>query len=100
MKRASTPVDSFGLPEGLAVSDIKYIRLSYAQEGVVITKTEDDVTIENGRLYASLSQEDTRRLHRGVVCIELRIVTDNGDSIFSDIKRVPCEDVINDEVLT
>lgn len=53
MIRGSTPTHTFNL--SIDTSTIKRLRLTYVQYGNILEKTEDDVTISDGKISYTLT---------------------------------------------
>lgn len=100
MYRASTPTHTFTLP--FETDQIKSLSLAYSQNNkLVLKKRKDDCDLNGKDIVLKLSQEETNRFYKDLpVEIQLRILTLAGDSIPSIIWEVPCEKVLDDEVLT
>lgn len=112
MIRATTPKHTFIFdvdPEETFAD----ILVTYAQSGeIVMEKHKADLVFENcedlnGRkkYFASvkLTQEETNMFHaspKGVVDIQVRAITPNGEALASEIERISVQNVLNDEVLT
>lgn len=100
MIRASTPKHTFTLP--FETDQIKSILISYGQnDKEVLSKRREDCSLNEKEIVVKLSQEETKLFYEDLpVEIQVRILTLTGDSLISKILEVPCEKVINDEVLT
>lgn len=100
MRRLSTPTHTFSVTE-VPLNTVSAIRVSYQQGSVtVVEKTEDDVTTGTNSITVKLTQADTKALKEGPVDVQLRLLTNDGTSLVSDIFYMEVEKTINDEVLT
>lgn len=100
MIRGTTPTHTFTTP--LDVGIISDLRLSYAQEGVeILNKKKSEVALEGKTISIKLTQEETLQFDpaRGVVQIQLKVLTAGGDVFCSDVMNVNVWDSINNEVL-
>lgn len=112
MIRATTPKHSFTFdvnPE----ETFSEILITYAQNGkIVLEKHKSDLTFEacdcfGGKpvytAFVKLTQEETKLFAanpKGVVDIQVRAITPNGEALASEIERISVQNVLNDEVLT
>lgn len=99
MRRGSTPTHTFTLPIG--VDKIAKLRITYAQLGrIVLTKTEEDVTISGNTVSVQLTQSETLafRDNRDVE-IQIKALTKGGESLVSEIWRVDAGRCLDDEVM-
>lgn len=68
------------------MSTVRNIYITFAQgEGVEITKTGDEITIEQNVVSTKLSQEETLRFHEGIVLVQVRGTTKSGDAFASPL---------------
>lgn len=111
MIRATTPKHMFTFdvnPE----ETFSEILITYAQNGkIVLEKHKSDLTFETCdcfggktvyRAFVKLTQEETKLFSanpKGIVNIQVRAITENGDAIASDIMQISVQNVLNDEVL-
>lgn len=100
MYRASTPTHTFTLP--FETDQIKSLSLAYSQnDKLVLKKRKDGCRLEGKDIVVELSQEEANLFCEDLpVEIQLRILTLAGKSIPSIIWEVPCDKVLDDEVLT
>ncbi|MBR5559014.1 MAG: hypothetical protein IKU72_02060 [Oscillospiraceae bacterium] len=99
MIRGTTPTHRFALPVGM--ENIKEVRVTYAQKGrPVLTKKNNDCSVEGRNLSVRLSQTDTFLFDPGhEVEIQLRILTPTGDALASEIIRTTVERCLENEVM-
>lgn len=111
MIRATTPKHIFTFdvnPE----ETFSEILITYAQnEKIILEKHKSDLTFEicdcfGGKpvytAFVKLTQEETKLFAanpKGVVNIQVRAITEDGDAIASDIEQISVQNVLNDEVL-
>lgn len=100
MKRATTPTHTFCFPteyEGL----IAKVLLTYSQNGeIILEKNLGQGYLENNVFTVTLKQEETNLFTAfKEVDVQIRAVTTNGTAVASDVYHIPCERVLNDEVL-
>lgn len=97
MRRGSTPTNTFTVPIDLTTATV-YI--DYEQDnGIVIEKTNSDMTIESDKITIELTQEDTLKFKPGFVYIQLRYVFPNGAADASNIIRATFDRIIKDGVI-
>ena len=99
MRRATTPTHEYELD--IDTSIISQIRITYSQDGnIILTKNENDVEFVGNVAKVRLDQEETNLFKADkIVEIQVRVLTLGNDAPASDIMRVPCERVLDDEVL-
>lgn len=101
--RASTPTHEFVV--GFNPADVDIIRVSYAQNGFLLfIKEKEDFTVTTEEdkyiLSTTLSQRETLRFNPAhPVEIQMRAVTSEGGSSFSEKWTLSVEDVIDTEVI-
>ena len=99
MRQGTTPTHTFTIPFDTGI--VAKARVIYAQNNAVkIAKKEPDVKKTGNTISVKLTQEETLRLnHKFNTDIQLRILTNQGDSLVSDIITVSTEQCLSDEVL-
>ena len=88
------------------------ILITYAQNGkIILEKHKSDLTFETCdcfgwkpvyTAFVKLTQEETKLFAanpKGIVNIQVRALTEDGDAIASDIEQISVQNVLNDEVL-
>lgn len=99
MIRGSTPTHTFNL--SIDTSTIKRLRLTYVQYGNMLEKTEDDVTISEGKISYTLTQEESLAFsENSTVGIQIKILTNVGTVLVSPVMTLTIEQAYNTEVLT
>lgn len=103
MFRATTPRHTFFFK--IDPANFRIILVTYSQGGErVLEKNKSDLTFESEccgiyKAHYKLSQEESNLFKAGNVDIQVRAVTQNGDSLASEIKHLKVQDVLNDGVL-
>lgn len=100
MRIGTTPTHYFDVD--IDTSLIKTIKVTYKQcDEIVLVKRTEDCTIEKGRFYTTLSQEDTFKFkHDKLVYIQIRLVMFDGKCPSSDVIVKDPYECLDDEVLT
>ena len=97
--RGTTPDQIFTLPfEKELISDLK---VTYAQnKQKILQKTLKDVKIEGNDISFTLTQEETFKFsEKGVVSVQLKIKTINGQVLNSDIIHIRIDPALDEEVI-
>lgn len=96
----TTPTHIFKIP--FDTSQLKEIRISYAQDDeVIVEKNTSDCILEGDKITVTLSQEDTLKFsHRKAVELQLKVLTVDGCVLANNVIRVRVEEILNKEVLT
>lgn len=101
MIRGTTPEHVFTLP--FDTSPVKTIKIIYRQNwNIKLTKRNEDCVFKGNTVTLKLTQEDTLAFAGGAhVEAVIRVLTQNGEAIVSDVMRVQYSDCFGDnEVLT
>lgn len=109
MRRTTTPTHTFTLD--IDPTTITALNITYAQSGgsvnccnavdgnIILVKTLDDCTIGEDNVSVTLTQEETNQFTEDLT-VEIQLHAMVGEtSLVSDIIKVPCRKVLNDEVL-
>lgn len=102
MRRATTPTHTFVIPEAVAVSSLEKVLLTYSQNGVtVLEKTLSDLAIDSDKnsLYYELTQNETNLFAPGKALIQLRVKTNTGAVLESQMLCMPVKPALNSEVI-
>lgn len=99
MIRGTTPTHTFTLP--CDASMVKEVMVIYGQDDTeVFHKDTEDCKLEGDTVSVTLTQEDTFLFdHKKRVQIQLRVLTDGGDALASDVKITSIKKCLNEEVL-
>lgn len=100
MFRATTPTHIFALP--FNTGQIKEIRITYQQNGeTVLQKTEADCTLAGNEIKVVLTQQETLLFAPDErVSIQLRVLTNSGQVMASEIAKVFARACLDEEVLS
>lgn len=102
MRRATTPTHTFVIPEAVAVSSLEKVLLTYSQNGAtVLEKTLSDLAIDSDKnsLYYELTQNETNLFAPGKALIQLRVKTNTGAVLESQMIWFPVKPALNSEVI-
>ena len=97
MYRGTTPTHIFNVP--IDTAEIKSVRVIYSQgEKVVLKKELSECSIEEGRIIARLTQEETLLFdcHEHVT-VQLRVLTKADDALISRPVRKSIGECLDDE---
>lgn len=101
MYRATTPTHTFELPFEYE-QFVKKILITYKQGSkIVLEKTEtDDITVNGKTVSYQLTQAETKLFEKDIIVdIQIRVLTNGGQSIASQEWRMLVNDVLNDKEL-
>lgn len=101
MKRGTTPTISISV-EGVELSYLKDIYISVKQDNNIITKTGENITIDNdsGTIGVYLTQDETLSFRPGYVFIQLRATTTGGNVIASDVQQISIDEILQEGSIT
>lgn len=102
MRRGTTPTLTITL-DGVLVSDLGQVFVTFEQKGIELTKQNDDITldVEANAIIVPFSQEDTLTFNQGPVNCQLRaLLADGTTAIASKIKAFSMDKVLLDGVIT
>ena len=99
MYRATTPTHTFEIPFDVATA--KEILITYCQsEKIILEKRLQDCNIDGNCISVKLTRHESNLFDRKKnVEIQMRVLTQGGDALASQICTEPCWRVLNDEVL-
>lgn len=100
MRQGTTPIHTFDIP--LKKSIIRSVKITYKQgDDIILCKRTGDCEIEDGKIVTHLTQEDTLRFECDkIIKIQLRVFTNDGESLVSDVMRRGIHECLDDEVMT
>ena len=98
MIRGTTPTLQFTISSNITMSDIQEMWLTFAQFGkVIISKTMKDMSIDNGVVTVTLTQDETLKLKSGrQTNMQLRLLLNDGTALASGVKRFSIGDVLQE----
>lgn len=103
MYRATTPTHTFKLP--IETNTCSEILVSYKQKDVVLEKHYQDGTLPDGMTLSGkniviiLTQDETNQFKEGTAQVQIRVLTNGGSAMASQVFKLFVFDVINEEVL-
>ncbi len=98
MRRGTTPTIVLGI-KGISMSEIAEWYVTLAQDSVQMTKTNEDITIEDDTLKIPLTQEETMQFKTGEVSIQIRAKTNDDVVIASGIQTLDIDRILYNEVI-
>lgn len=101
MIRATTPRHTFTFPDGIDPGACERIRLTYAQgKRVILTLEGDALEIDGQDVSHTFTQAEANLFSAASrATAQIRILTDGGDALASDLIPIEISDVLDDEVL-
>lgn len=99
MIRGTTPTFTFDLP--LDTKSLKEIRVVFAQcNEVLLTKTVSDCKIEERSFSVTLTQEETFLFCKNsCIQVQVRVLTNSGEALASEIYHIDCNMCLENEVI-
>lgn len=99
MFKGTTPTHTFNIP--IDSSLVKTAKITYTQrDKEVLVKRTEDCTFEGKKIVTKLCQEDTFKFeHNTIVTIQLRVLTNSGDVLASDLIMTSVGKCLDNEVL-
>jgi hypothetical protein len=99
MRRGTTPTHTFTLP--FNVDLIEDVEITYHQSGKeILQKGTRDCVLNDKTVSVTLTQDDTFNFTDNInVEIQIRVQTNSGEVLASNIFRVSCEKCLSEEVL-
>ena len=98
MIRGTTPTLEFVLPFDTSLLAEAYVTLEQSDE-VVLDKPLSDCTLDDNKMTVKLTQEDTLKLKIGLIEVQIRAKTVDGDVIASDIILTSAQKILKDGVI-
>lgn len=99
MTRGTSPDIELVIPDVNLESCVS-LYVTIKQDYTEVTKTLDDIEITDGKLYVSLSQEDTLRFKPPTAQIQVRGILDTGKAFATSINTIPVDDILKNGVIT
>ena len=99
MIRGTTPTHTFTIP--FNTSNIQKVKILYCQnDELILRKKTQDCTLDGNTISVRLTQEDTFKFNcKANVHIQVRILTERGDSLVSKEIVASVGKCLEDEVL-
>lgn len=97
MRQGTTP--TLSITTNFDLNEAKKIQVVIRQNGYIITKENEDLYIEDGKIQVTLSQEETLKFNTGTCNIQLRILTNDDVAVASQIYQVKIFEILNKEVI-
>ena len=98
MIRGTTPTFTFNLP--FEASALKSAYITIKSHNIEIEKAISDCTIGEKSISTTLTQEETLKLTAGKrVKIQLRVLTEGGNALATEIYVVDAEDILKEGVI-
>ena len=98
MRRGTTPTIVINI-KGIEMSDIATWYVTLAQDSMQITKTNEDITIEDTLIKMPLTQQETMKFKSGEVSVQIRAVTTDDVVIASGIQTLDIDRILYNEVI-
>ena len=98
MTRGGTPTFVIEL-EGVDMTDIKQVYVTFRQGAFVLTKKKKDMILSNTGLTFSLKQKETLRFKEGTAQLQIRVLTEGGLVMATDIMEEDVTPVLSGEVI-
>lgn len=103
MYRATTPTHTFKLP--IETNTCSEILVSYKQKDFALDKHYQDSTLPDGmtldgkNVIIVLTQEEANQFKEGRASVQIRVLTNAGAVMASQVFKLFVADVINEEIL-
>lgn len=98
--RGTTPQYVISIDNGIDASTIQDAYITFAQaRGESLTKHFPEVYIDDGKIVALLSQEETMLFKVGVVQMQVRFITSDNKAYKSDIFKLKVTPILYEEVI-
>lgn len=98
MRRGTTPTIVISI-KGIEMSDIAEWYVTVAQDNVQITKSNEDIEIEDNIIKMPLTQLETMQFKSGEVSVQIRAKTTEDLLIASGIKTIDIDRILYNEVI-
>lgn len=98
MIRGTTPTLEFVLPFEASLLAAAYVTFVQS-DSVVLDKPLSECAIDGNKMTVKLTQEDTLKLKTGLVEVQIRARTADGDVIASDIILTGAQKILKDGVI-
>ena len=95
MRRGTTPTLTFTLPVDSSIIERLFITFSQ-KRGIMLEKNIDDCEFIDGALQVTLSQKETLSFNVGAIDIQIRLKTNDGSAMASNIVVAEIRDCLKD----
>lgn len=102
MYRGTTPRLTFAFPDNVDLSVMSeiWVTIKSLSHKETFKMSEGKVTIEDRLVVLELTQEDTLNFTSGLAKIQIRMLTNNDESLCSTIKELQIKDVLENGVIS
>jgi len=98
MRRGTTPTIVINV-KGIEMTEIAEWYITVAQDSVQITKTNEDIEIEDTLIKMPLTQTETMKFKSGEVSVQIRAKTTEDVVIASGIQTLDIDRILYNEVI-
>ena len=98
MRRGTTPTIVINV-KGIEMTEIAEWYITVAQDSVQITKTNEDIEIEDTLIKMPLTQAETMKFKSGEVSVQIRAKTTEDVVIASGIQTLDIDRILYNEVI-
>lgn len=98
MRRGTTPTLIISVT-GIDMTDIATWYVTVAQDSMQITKSNEDLEIEDNVIKMPLTQAETMKFKQGEVSVQIRARTNEDIVIASGIKTIDIDRILYNEVI-
>ena len=101
MYRGTTPTLFLELDTELVFDNLSEMWVTFKSPSVEITKTLSEVTFDSttNKIIVSLSQEETLQFFKGVVEVQVRLLTESGLAYATTIENVDVGRILKEGVI-
>ena len=97
MQRGTTPTHNFTFGESLNGAKFDKIFVTYKQgEKVIVDKSAEDIEVTENSFVVKLTQAETLLFSPGLVRIQIRVKTADGNVLASNVITVPASEILKD----
>ena len=100
MVQATTPTFTLTLPNSVNLEEAQSVYFTFMQNGLTITKTGEDLTIDHNEVEVYFSQADTVQMTVGQARLQLNWVYNGGERACSNIVTIEVTKNLLNEVLS
>lgn len=104
MIRGTTPTLTFNIPFETSIIKSCYVTIEQhpiRAPKIIIEKSMHELTVSGRTISLMLTQENTLSFKEGYgILVQLRVLTNEGKALASDIYKISCEDILKDGVIS